>query len=173
MAGGPFTLLAEDCEDDVVIFRKTMTQALVDFPLFVVKDGQEAIDYLKGAGEFRDRSVYPVPDLLLLDLVMPRRNGFEVLAWIRDQPALSRLFVVVLTSVESIHNMENAHRLGAISFLVKPLNFTEMFLLSRFPSTARFFRPKQTATVASPISEIQRQMRKIPRYRREPARETS
>src|SRR6266480_2789801 len=91
-------LLAEDREDDIVILRKAFAQT--DFPgsLFVVRDGDEAIAYLEGATPYGNRAEYPLPALLLLDLKMPRKSGFEVLAWIREQPGLKRLPVVVLSS---------------------------------------------------------------------------
>src|SRR5258707_7659509 len=126
MPDGPIVLLAEDSEDDVIILRKAMAKALLDFPLFVAKDGEEAIAYLKGTGKFGDRSQFPMPDLLLLDLVMPLINGFEVLEWIREQPLLGSLPVVVLTSSETIHDIKLANQLGAHSFLVKPLDFKDL-----------------------------------------------
>ena len=86
----PVVLLAEDSEDDVIILRKAMSQASIDFPLFVAKDGEEAIAYLKGAGKYGNRSEFPMPDLLLLDLVMPLINGFEVLEWIRELQCAAR-----------------------------------------------------------------------------------
>ena len=88
-----------------------------------VRDGQEAIDYLLGQGQFANRSTYPGPSLLLLDLKMPRKNGFEVLEWIRQQPGLRALRVVVLTSSDHIPDVNRAYQLGANSFLVKPVDF--------------------------------------------------
>ena len=126
----PVVLLAEDSEDDVIIFRKEMSKASIDFPLFVTKDGEETIAYLKGAGKFGNRSEFPVPDLLLLDLVMPEITGFEVLEWIRDQPGLASLPVVVLTSSETIHDIKLANQLGARSYLVKPLKFKDLLQLN-------------------------------------------
>ena len=126
----PVVLLAEDSEDDVIIFRKTMSQAFIDFPLFVAKDGEETIAYLKGTGKFGNRSEFPAPDLLLLDLVMPEINGFEVLEWIRDQPGLGSLPVVVLTSSETIHDVKLANQLGAHSFLVKPIKSKDLLQLN-------------------------------------------
>src|SRR5256885_16339815 len=99
MPEGPIVLLAEDSEDDVIILRKAMSQASINFPLLVVKDGEEAVAYLKGAGKFGNRSEFPMPDLLLLDLVMPLITGFEVLEWLREQGfGLSTMPVVVLTA---------------------------------------------------------------------------
>lgn len=77
-------LLAEDNEDDVVLFRMAMEKANVSAKLQHVADGADALAYLKGEDAFGDREAHPLPDLVLLDLNMPRRNGFEVLEWIRQ-----------------------------------------------------------------------------------------
>jgi CheY-like chemotaxis protein len=95
-------LLAEDREDDVVLIRRAFRQAYVNNPLQVVQDGVEAISYLRGEGKYSNREEYPLPDLILLDLKMPRVDGFEVLKWIREQPSLATLRVVVLTSSEDL-----------------------------------------------------------------------
>src|SRR5207244_2818726 len=85
-------------------------------------DGQQALDYLRGEGQFADRSSHPhpPPDLLLLDLKMPRMDGFQVLDWLRRQPVLKRLPVVVFSSSPLDHDINRAYDLGASSFLVKP-----------------------------------------------------
>ena len=142
MAEAPCFLLAEDSECDVLLVRKAMSQAGMDSPLFVVRDGEEAIAYLNGEGKFADRSEYPMPDLLFLDLAMPKINGFEVLQWIRQQPGLSDLRVIVLTSSQNIHDMKTAYLLGANSFLRKPINFKDLFQISRF-LPVRFLLPNE------------------------------
>src|ERR1051325_11431606 len=88
-------LLAEDREDDVLLIRRAFKKAHLLNPLHVVHDGEEAIAYLKGEGQYANRAEYPLPALLLLDLKMPRRDGFDVLTWIRQEPGLSALRVVV------------------------------------------------------------------------------
>jgi CheY-like chemotaxis protein len=90
-----------------------------------VENGEQAIAYLKGEGKYASREEYPLPSLLLLDLKMPRKNGFDVLEWIRQQPGLGSLRVVVLTSSDEIRDVNRAYQLGANSFLVKPLDFSE------------------------------------------------
>jgi CheY-like chemotaxis protein len=124
-------LLAEDREDDVLLIRKAFERAHIPNPLYVVHDGEEVIAYLKGEGKFSNRAEYPLPDLILLDLKMPRVNGFEVLAWIRQQPSLSSLRVLVLTSASEMRDVNQAYRLGANSFLVKPHDFEEFVELSK------------------------------------------
>jgi CheY-like chemotaxis protein len=116
-------LLAEDREDDILLVRKAFESAAMDCRIEVVHDGEEAILYLSGEGKFGNRTEYPFPNLVLLDLKMPRVDGFEVLRWIRQHRALSNLRVVVLTSSHQIRDVNQAYRLGANSFLVKPLDF--------------------------------------------------
>ena len=116
-------LLAEDREDDILIIRKAFQVANISNPLFVVRDGGEAISYLLGTGKYSNRAEFPLPDLLLLDLKMPGLDGFEVLRWLKEQPALKSLRVVVLTSSDAVRDVNRAYALGANSFLVKPLDF--------------------------------------------------
>ena len=92
-------------------------------PVYVVRDGAEAIQYLNGEGPFSNRDEYPLPALVLLDLKMPRVDGFEVLKWVRAQPGLRTLLVVVLTSSEDLRDVNRAYELGANSFLVKRMDF--------------------------------------------------
>src|SRR5579864_2605462 len=91
-------LLAEDEEDYVLLIREAFAKADVRNPLYVVSNGQDAMAYLKGEGEYANREEYPLPDLLLVDLKLPRYSGVEILGWIRSQPGLSGLRVLVLTS---------------------------------------------------------------------------
>jgi CheY-like chemotaxis protein len=150
-------LLAEDEEDYVLLIRHAFSKANIPNPLYVVWNGQEAISYLKGEGKYSNRDEYPLPDLLLLDLKMPRVNGFEVLAWIRQQPGLSSMRVLVLTSSDEIRDVNEAYRLGANSFLVKPIDFEDVTSLSRLildfwltrsktPETFRPLRPKENGS---------------------------
>jgi CheY-like chemotaxis protein len=114
-------LIAEDNEDHLFLLRRALQKGKVLNPVFAVTDGAEAIAYLKGEGKFADRYEYPLPSLLLLDLRMPKLNGFEVLEWIRQQPCLRRLRVVVLTTSDDPKDIDRAYELGANSFMVKPL----------------------------------------------------
>ena len=116
-------LLAEDREDEVLLIRRAFREANFVNPLHVVPDGEEAIAYLEGKGKYANREEYPLPALLLLDLKMPRKDGLEVLDWIRHHPQLSALRVVVLTSSDHIQDVNRAYQLGANSFLVKPVDF--------------------------------------------------
>lgn len=123
MLDTPVILVAEDREDEILLLRRAFKHANILNPLQIVRDGEEAVAYLKGEGRFSNRDEYPLPSLMLLDLKMPRMDGFEVLQWIRRQPTLSSLRVVVLTASEEIRDVNMAYQLGANSFLVKPVDF--------------------------------------------------
>ncbi|MDP9349733.1 MAG: response regulator, partial [Gemmatimonadota bacterium] len=86
----------------------------------IASDGDQAVAYLSGEGEYADRSRYPLPGLVLLDVKLPRRSGHEVLEWIRAKPVLRRIPVVVLTSSDVPDDRNRAYDLGASSYLVKP-----------------------------------------------------
>jgi CheY-like chemotaxis protein len=121
----PMVLIAEDRDEDLFMLRRSFEQLGFDTPVEYVRDGEQAIAYLAGEGRFANRAEYPLPDLLLLDLKMPRKNGFEVLEWIQQQPGLDTLRTVVLTTSDEIFEAHRAYKLGASSFLTKPLSFTE------------------------------------------------
>ena len=113
-------LLVEDDESDLLLLRRAFRNARIANPLVEVRDGQAAIQYLSGDGEFTDRTHYPLPFLILLDLRMPKLSGFEVLAWIRDQPELADLIIVVLTSSKVAIELMESYRLGVNSYVIKP-----------------------------------------------------
>jgi CheY-like chemotaxis protein len=128
-------LLVEDREDDVVLIRRSFYQGGITNPLQVVRNGEEAIAYLAGEGRYCNRTEYPLPGLILLDLKMPRVDGFEVLRWIRRQPGFSSIRVVVLTSSDAIRDVNRAYALGANSFLVKPLEFENVIETAKMLKT--------------------------------------
>jgi CheY-like chemotaxis protein len=103
--------------------RKAFQKASLTNPIHIVRDGEEAIAYLIGEGKYANRDEFPLPVLVLLDLKLPRRDGFEVLSWIRRQPGLRSLPVVVLTSSNEMRDVNRAYQLGANSFFVKELDF--------------------------------------------------
>ena len=113
-------LYVEDQPDDVFFMQHVWEIAGIKQPLIIVKDGQEAIDYLAGKGAFADRKKSPLPCLVLLDLNLPVKNGFEVLKWIRQQPNLKELKVVVVSGSNQERDIENARTLGITDYLVKP-----------------------------------------------------
>jgi len=131
MLNGEIILLVEDDSNDVVLLQRAFQKAGLRDSIRIVRDGEQAIHYLSGEGEYSDRDRFPLPFLILLDLKMPGTNGFEVLQWIREQPSLSPLRIVVLTSSDHLRDVNRAYQLGANSFLVKPLDFQNFRSLSK------------------------------------------
>jgi CheY-like chemotaxis protein len=118
-------LVAEDSSGDAFLLQQALSKAGIRVSAHFVKDGQEALDYLQGLNLFADRSTYPLPTLLLTDLKMPRMDGFDVLAWLRQQPGLRRLPAVVFSSSALPEDVSRAYDLGANSYLVKPMDFKD------------------------------------------------
>jgi CheY-like chemotaxis protein len=116
----PLILLAEDDDNDVFFMRRALQKTGTEFPLQVVNNGQDAVDYLNGHGKFSDRTQHPLPSIMLLDLKMPFLDGFEVLSWIGSQPSLKGLPVVILTSSAEERDRRKAAELGARGYFVKP-----------------------------------------------------
>jgi CheY-like chemotaxis protein len=116
----PTILYAEDEETDVVLLQHVLTRAAIPNPLKIVKDGREAREYLAGEKPFSDRKEHPLPALVLLDLNLPYWSGFQVLEWIRQQPSLRRLPVVIFTSSSRPDDIARAYDAGANGYLVKP-----------------------------------------------------
>ena len=146
-------LLAEDREDDILLVRRAFAKAGVKNPLYVVRDGEETISYLAGDGKYSNRAEFPLPHLLLLDLKMPSVDGFEVLRWARQQPGLSNLRILVLTSSEDLQDVNRAYALGANSFLVKQMDFENAIELSRTLHTY-WLRLSQTSDSSRPPRDV-------------------
>lgn len=113
-------LLVEDNEDDAFFTRRALLGAGIANPVRLVEDGQEAINYLSGAGDYGDRGQNPVPILVFLDLKLPYKSGHEVLEWIRKQPEYAKLIVIVLSSSSEQSDLNRASRNGADCYVVKP-----------------------------------------------------
>jgi CheY-like chemotaxis protein len=114
-------LVVEDDPLDAKLIRRALRKAEIINPVLHVADGEAAVGYLAGKSPYEDRRQYPLPDLVLLDLKLPRKNGFELLQWLRTQPGLRRVPVVVLTSSSETADVNRAYDLGANSYLVKPV----------------------------------------------------
>jgi CheY-like chemotaxis protein len=125
----PTVLYVEDNADDFELLKLASRKCGTPFSLQHAADGEQAIDHLNGAGACADREEYPFPDLVLLDLKMPRLDGFEVLQWIRDNPAIKSLPVMVLAGSSFRADIRRALELGANSYAVKPARFEELEVL--------------------------------------------
>jgi len=124
-------LLVDDSENDLLLMRAAFELAETNPPLQEVRNGEEAIAYLRGDGPYGDRARYPLPAIMLLDLNMPRKNGFDVLSWVRSQPKIKRLTVIILTASMRTEDVERAFDLGASSFLVKPSELNALATMMR------------------------------------------
>jgi CheY-like chemotaxis protein len=124
-------LQVEDEANEVFLLQRAFGQVGITNPVQLASDGQMAIDYLSGAGHFADRTRFPMPGLVLLDLKLPRRSGREVLEWIKSQPALNKLIVIVFTSARYVGDVSLAYELGAKSFIIKPADFSQYIDVAR------------------------------------------
>jgi CheY-like chemotaxis protein len=113
-------LYVEDEESDVILLRYALRKAGIPNPLQVVGDGEEAIAYLSGNDKYGDRQKYPLPQLVLLDLNLPRLDGKKVLKWIREMDSLANLPVVIYSSSNQPKDFDETKALGANEYIVKP-----------------------------------------------------
>ncbi len=115
-------LLVEDDSNDILFMQRAFRRSKLENPIQVVRDGDEAVAYLAGSGDYADRNLYPLPGMILLDLKLPRRSGLEVLEWLRQQPIIKRIPVVILTSSKENIDIDRAYDIGVNSYLLKPVN---------------------------------------------------
>jgi CheY-like chemotaxis protein len=120
-AESPF-LLVEDDANDVLLMRAAFDSLGVAAPMEVT-DGEQAHAYLAGRDAYADRLRYPLPSVVLLDLKLPRKSGFEVLEWRQQQPALQQIPFIILTASNEVSDIRRAYALGANSYLVKPTGY--------------------------------------------------
>jgi CheY-like chemotaxis protein len=130
MSAAGAILLVEDNSTDVLLLRRAFGKAGVTNPLQVASDGEQAMAYLTGEGSYADRERHPWPSLMLLDIKLPRKSGFEVLAWMRQEPALRRVPVVMLTSSAQSADIARAYDAGANAYHVKPSDSEGFFALA-------------------------------------------
>jgi CheY-like chemotaxis protein len=137
-------LLVEDREEDALLFVDALKRAGLAHPLFLVSDGLEAMNYLSGRILYADRRKFPIPKILMLDLNLPRINGWDVLRWVRAQPELNNMLVVVITSSTRPSDLSLAYQMGANSFLTKPCSVTDLKNLAKaFPKYWRYVQEPQ------------------------------
>lgn len=146
---GNTILLVEDDPNDVLLVQRAFRRSELSSLLQVARDGDRAIDYLLGQGSYQDRQTYPLPFLIILDLKLPRRSGFEVLQWIRETSVIKRIPVIVFTSSAESDDVNQAYEAGANSYLVKPptserlselINYFQRYWLelNQYPSISSF-----------------------------------
>lgn len=124
-------LHVEDDPNDVLLVQRAFRKANLAVHLEMVHDGERAVAYLSGSEIYKDREKYPFPQLVLLDLKIPRKSGLEVLAWIRTHSEYKRLPVTILTSSRHEKDINEAYELGANSYLVKPVGFDALLEMIR------------------------------------------
>jgi DNA-binding response OmpR family regulator len=124
-------LLVKDSEDDVLFIRRALKLTGADLSHHVASDGQQAIDYMDGVGEYADRELYPLPSMVLLDLKLPRVLGLDVLKWIRARREFGNIPVIIMTASGERTDWERGYRLGANSFMIKPGNLDELVALAK------------------------------------------
>jgi Response regulator containing CheY-like receiver, AAA-type ATPase, and DNA-binding domains len=129
MKRGFTLLLADDDENDVVFFREALEEAAqkasVPVRLAVTHDGEEALQYLKGEGEFSDRAKYPFPQIVVTDLKMPRLTGLDVLAWLKEHEEYQRMPKILMSASCEECDVDEAYRLGVNTFFQKPVSLTQ------------------------------------------------
>lgn len=118
-------LLVEDSDDDVILIQRALRKGGIHAPIRLARDGEEAIDFFSLAAQGRHHASHPLPTVVLLDLKLPKKNGFEVLEWIKGHAQFASLPVVVFTSSVQERDLKQAYALGANSYLKKPATMTE------------------------------------------------
>ena len=124
MAGA--ILIVDDNPGDVFLTKRALFGLKANNPLYDVPSGKELIAYLQGNGVYQDRTAYPYPILLLLDIRMPGMDGFDVLLWLRNNPPHSYIPVVVLAGAGDTYQVKRSYELGARSFLTKPVSKVDL-----------------------------------------------
>jgi CheY-like chemotaxis protein len=119
-------LMADDDEDDGILVREALAESQLPIELYIVSNGEQLMDYLYHRGEYANNSSLPHPDLILLDLNMPRIGGLEALKEIKNNPQLRRIPVVILSTSRREEDIYNTYELGANSFITKPVTFASL-----------------------------------------------
>jgi len=119
-------LLVEDDENDAMLLRMAFERNSIANPVQWVKDGLEAVAYLNGDGVYADRTKYPFPEVLLVDLKMPRMTGLELLQWISEHPEFRIIPTIIMTSSRQELDIEAAYKLGANTYMTKPIAFDQL-----------------------------------------------
>lgn len=119
-------LSVDDNDVDGALLERAFKRTSIPARLYRVSEGPQALAYLSGDGIYRDRDSYPLPDLVLLDLAMPKMSGVEVLRWIRGQTGVNKTKVLIFTSSEKPEDFKTANEIGADGYLLKPTKFDDL-----------------------------------------------
>ena len=124
-------LVAEDDESYALLLKRAFLENGLANPLHLLCDGQQVIDYLAGIGKYADRTLYPLPGMMVLDLKMPKVGGFAVLRWMREHPECGVFPKLILSSSDYEKDIELAYELGADGYLVKPEKLNDLKTMLR------------------------------------------
>ena len=119
-------LLAEDDPNDLALFRHAIIETKYSAQVQIVRDGEQVIKYLDGEGDFANRAAFPFPDLLVLDLKMPRVSGLEDLKWLKNHPTSVALPAIMLSGSGLDPDVEEAYRLGVNTYFTKPTELGQL-----------------------------------------------
>jgi len=119
-------LIVEDYEDDAAWLQVLLTQCGITNPLRIAPSAEEAINYLAGGPPYGNRALFPLPTVAFIDLRLPGIDGFNLLRWIKEQPELKNIFIVVLSATGDLKSVQAAYSLGANSFLIKPCRHADL-----------------------------------------------
>jgi CheY-like chemotaxis protein len=147
-------LVVEDSPQDAFLFKSAMGRAHVHASLHIVEDGVEAVRYLRCEGKYHDRRTYPFPNFIISDVKMPQMDGFQFLRWVRSHAETSQVPIVLFSSAGNEADADQAYRLGANAYLVKPFSLEELTDLLR--ATCNFWGRciEFQATARMPASAI-------------------
>ncbi len=124
-------LLADDDDDDCMLAREALAESRLLSELYVVRDGEELLDYLYHRGKYVNPNSSPRPGLILLDLNMPKKDGREALKEIKNDPKLRQIPVIILTTSKAEEDIHHTYDLGANSFIIKPMDFESLVEVMR------------------------------------------
>lgn len=122
----PIILMADDDKGDQLLFKKAIQQAHGDCRFLTVKDGEQLMCYLRREREYVDANQYPLPHIILLDLNMPRLNGYQCLIQIKAEPSFASIPIVILTTSSREEDVLAAYSFGANSYIQKPFSYDEI-----------------------------------------------
>lgn len=124
-------MLVDDDSNDIVLMQHAFASVGLKNPVAILRDGEEAIRYLEGAGEFCDRTRHPIPCMMLIDFKMPKLDGIEVTRWVRDHPLFKKLIVIMISSSGLHPDIECAYEAGVNCYVTKPHDLDERINLIR------------------------------------------